>query len=851
MGVANLLNAVSANTTGPVVALGTPYGNLTLEVVTTGTVSAFSVQLYGSLDSQNWEAIGSAVTSTTAGESAGSGVLFQYFYATLSGYSGTGTVTAILAYSLEASASGGGGPPSGSAGGVLTGSYPNPSGLAASGVTAGTYPSATVTVGADGRVTAASTYVLKASTDATGATDTAALQAALTAARTAGGGCVKGLPGGTFYLDGYLVLGSGTTLDMTDCTVHLVSPGTGALTRNYAAVNAAATASDGAMTSGGSVITTSLGASAVVGQSVVIAAAGPAGISPLTGLVSAQTGTTITVTNLDGSALTAQATVSSQSVSLYTRDSNVHVKGGNWNIASGLGGTTFANYCLVFGHVDHYSCEIQSLTTASSGRGILQYDATDGYVDAPDISGNVIEFAGVYVVGPMYGLVVNRVTGETYDDFTCLSGNDLSTGVQSAGNIVGVQWRYINGTSTHDNSMRVVAGTGLTIDKVTCGQILGATSGVYIGDYPSLTQMVGGTYGKIDLGVLAVTGSSYALTLESPSATEIRAILSIPSGSGVSSGVNITGTSSVTIGTLALSGNAYLANLVYHNTSSVTISHLLLNALTYQRPSGSGYALNLAASGAAVTVCDITGCSLSMNTSCDAVSIASGATLGQLNILGGSSSGSAAIINDAGTGSPVVTIGGGFVCTSTQYIAVITGASGTKSLIFAGCTFSSISTYGISVTGTAPSVLVYGGLYSGPTPTVHLSASQSVTAGDIGGAVLLGYAAPSALLPAVVTLTYASTVSVNAALGNDFRLALTGSPTIANPTNPVNGQVVKFQIAQPSTGGPYSVSWSSAYDFGASGTPVLSTAANAVDVAGFVYNSSLPKWLFLGAALGN
>jgi hypothetical protein len=115
MGVANLLNAVSANTTGPVVALGTPYGNLTLEVVTTGTVSAFSVQLYGSLDSQNWEAIGSAVTSTTAGESAGSGVLFQYFYATLSGYSGTGTVTAILAYSLEAAASGGGGPPSGTA----------------------------------------------------------------------------------------------------------------------------------------------------------------------------------------------------------------------------------------------------------------------------------------------------------------------------------------------------------------------------------------------------------------------------------------------------------------------------------------------------------------------------------------------------------------------------------------------------------------------------------------------------------------------------------------------------------------------------------------------------------------
>ena len=45
-----------------------------------------------------------------------------------------------------------GAPPTGAAGGVLIGTYPNPSGLAATGVTPGTYKNVNVTVGADGRI---------------------------------------------------------------------------------------------------------------------------------------------------------------------------------------------------------------------------------------------------------------------------------------------------------------------------------------------------------------------------------------------------------------------------------------------------------------------------------------------------------------------------------------------------------------------------------------------------------------------------------------------------------------------------------------------------------------------------
>ena len=96
--VVTLLNAVSASGTGPAVDLGTAYGTFTVEVETSGTVSAFSVQVQGSADGTHWENVGSAVTVVTAGTAIGTGVLFQYAQAVLSGYTGTGTVTVNLAY---------------------------------------------------------------------------------------------------------------------------------------------------------------------------------------------------------------------------------------------------------------------------------------------------------------------------------------------------------------------------------------------------------------------------------------------------------------------------------------------------------------------------------------------------------------------------------------------------------------------------------------------------------------------------------------------------------------------------------------------------------------------------------
>ena len=120
---------------------------------------------------------------------------------------------------------------------------------------------------------------------------------------------------------------------------------------------------------------------------------------------------------------------------------------------------------------------------------------------------------------------------------------------------------------------------------------------------------------------------------------------------------------------------------------------------------------------------------------------------------------------------------------------------------------------------------------------------------NLPGATFTGWVAP-----AVVTLTDAPTVVVNAALGNDFRVTLTASGhTVGAPSNPVNGQDITFLITQPASGGPYTVTWASGtggYSFGAGSAPTLSTAASATDMIAFKYRASASQWLCLGTAAG-
>jgi hypothetical protein len=102
---------------------------------------------------------------------------------------------------------------------------------------------------------------------------------------------------------------------------------------------------------------------------------------------------------------------------------------------------------------------------------------------------------------------------------------------------------------------------------------------------------------------------------------------------------------------------------------------------------------------------------------------------------------------------------------------------------------------------------------------------------------------PGGIAPAVVALTDAATIAVDASLGNDFRVTLGGNRTMGNPANAVAGQQVIFQVTQGS-GGPYSLNWGTSYEFSAGlPQPMLSTGAGQTDLLGFIYNANTGSWL--------
>lgn len=88
----------------------------------------------------------------------------------------------------------------------------------------------------------------------------------------------------------------------------------------------------------------------------------------------------------------------------------------------------------------------------------------------------------------------------------------------------------------------------------------------------------------------------------------------------------------------------------------------------------------------------------------------------------------------------------------------------------------------------------------------------------------------------------ATAMAVNCALSNVFTATLTANVTVA-PTlsNPGDGQTINWFLTQDATGGR-TMSWPAGLKWPGGTAGVLSTAANAVDLATLTYRATTGHW---------
>lgn len=145
--------------------------------------------------------------------------------------------------------------------------------------------------------------------------------------------------------------------------------------------------------------------------------------------------------------------------------------------------------------------------------------------------------------------------------------------------------------------------------------------------------------------------------------------------------------------------------------------------------------------------------------------------------------------------------------------------------------------------------------------TLTVAYGTSSTTAAVGNDTRITGAAPTAsptftgtatfakMVQAPVALTDASTVLVDASLGNTFRLTLTATGhTMGNPSNSTDGQMILFEIT---SGGAFTFAWGTNFAWGTDvGVPTLTQTSAKVDYVGFIYNSTAGKWRGLAVAKG-
>ena len=123
------------------------------------------------------------------------------------------------------------------------------------------------------------------------------------------------------------------------------------------------------------------------------------------------------------------------------------------------------------------------------------------------------------------------------------------------------------------------------------------------------------------------------------------------------------------------------------------------------------------------------------------------------------------------------------------------------------------------------------------TNVAHETSTLNTLVFDNGGGSGNGRVTTKGTIGEVITISYASTITLDFRTANNFTVTLTGNTTFANPSNLAAGQSGILFITQDGTGGR-TAAFGSYWDFSDGTAPTLSTGVNAVDMIAWVARSA-------------
>lgn len=442
-----------------------------------------------------------------------------------------------------------------------------------------------------------------------------------------------------------------------------------------------------------------------------------------------------------------------------------------------------------------------SVTPEGSAAGIVETLRLSGITYGSGTSRQLLEFAGAVITSPTLlalptGTEVNNVLFDNADTWTWTSG-----AITTQRHVLITPPTYaFDGASTVSNAATVgisgapIAGTNATITHSSCLLLDPGASGNGI----SINQSGTGV-GQAALRVVLTNAAAKAmLVTETGNGTQPMFDLN-RSGTSSASIINATGGASTTGAIFNLTQAGAGTGITVTNTYATNpwCFEGICNGVTPLETARFGLRMRSGASDATDTV-----------------------KYSPMVVLKGA----------AWTGSVDENVEFCFqvrpaaAATPTGVLHILYGLGG--GVLASRLRLSSVGTLGLNVQSSDPTPSEGDVWYNGTSDVLKYrdgTATQTVAATGVAQS----FSKQQSSTP--FALTDGANIAVNALNSNVFTVTLGGNRTLDNPTNLAAGQTFMFIITQDGTGSR-TLSYGTAYDFGAEGAPTLTTAAGKVDV---------------------